>query len=207
MRPTPRAVLLPSPAPQPQVFLFDTLNKVRKLTHMLEKWLKFPDYPDYEISNLGRVKSFKNHGGPGVKNSDGSKILKSSPNSKGYLVNGFVKDGRRKTRTLHTVVASLFHGPCPKGFECSHLDGNRQNCKASNLQWEPHRSNMYRQVGHETDPAGTRNGRRKLTLEQVSSVTVRRAAGESLSAIGRDYGVSPQTIFQIYHGKSWKKRV
>ncbi len=33
-----------------------------------EIWKVIKEYPDYQVSNLGRVKSFKNNCGIGVKN-------------------------------------------------------------------------------------------------------------------------------------------
>jgi LysM repeat protein len=63
---------------------------------------------------------------------------------------------------------------------------------------------MERTIDHGTNGAGTRNGRAKLSAEQAAAVRPRRDAGESLSSISREYGVSVQTIWQIYHGKNWK---
>ncbi len=170
-----------------------------------EIWKPVVGFDGYEVSSLGRVRSWRGPGGKQLRAVVEPKILKSSPNSKGYPVNVFMKDdGQRHTRTLHVIVATHFHGPCPAGHECSHLDGVRTNCRADNLAWEIHKRNMERTIDHGTSGVGTKNGRAKLTVEQAAAVIPRRDGGESLSAIAREYGVSVSTIWQIYHGKNWK---
>lgn len=172
---------------------------------LLEKWRPVADFTGYEVSNMGRVRSWRGPGGKQIKPVTEPKILKSPPNTKGYPVNVFLKpDGSRHTKTLHVVIATTFHGPCPAGHECSHLDGIRVNCRASNLAWEVHKRNMERTIDHGTNGAGTRNGRAKLTAAQAEAVVPRRNTGESLSSIAREYGVSVSTVWQIYHGKNWK---
>ena len=170
-----------------------------------EIWKPVEGFDGYEVSNLGRVRSWRGPGGKKLREVTEPKILKSSPNSKGYPVNVFMKGGgARHTRTLHVVVATHFHGPRPRDHECSHLDGVKMNCRADNLVWEMHKRNMERTVEHGTNGAGTRNGRAKLTSEQAAAVTPRRDNGESLSSIAREYGVSVSTVWQIYHKKNWR---
>lgn len=162
-------------------------------------------FSGYEVSNLGRVRSWKGPGGKQLSPVAEPKILRSTPNSKGYPVNVFVRpDGSKLTRTLHVVVAAHFHGPCPADHECSHLNGIRTDCRAANLAWESHRRNMGRTIEHGTSGVGTKNGRAKLSSAQADAVRPRRDNGESLSGIAREYGVSTSTIWQIYHRKNWK---
>jgi hypothetical protein len=169
-----------------------------------EIWKPIMEFEGYEVSSLGRVRSWRGPGGKQLRPVTAPKILRSSPNSKGYPVNVFMQGGHRHTRTLHVIVATHFHGPCPDGYECSHLDGVRANCRADNLAWERHKRNMERTIDHGTNGAGIRNGRAKLTLEQAAAVIPRRNNGESLSSIAREYGVTVTTIWQIYHKKNWR---
>ena len=171
-----------------------------------ELWVPLSDFPDYEVSSLGRVRSWKGPGGRASARSREPKILRSPANSKGYPVNVFLSaSGKRHTKTLHVLIATAFHGPCPRGFECSHLNGIRADCRAKNLRWESHKRNMERTVEHGTSGAGSRNGRAKLSQAQADEIRPRRDAGESLSSIARDFGVSVSAIWQIYHGKNWRR--
>lgn len=39
------------------------------------------------------------------------------------------------TTHLHRVICEAFHGPCPDGMECDHIDNDKLNNSASNLRW------------------------------------------------------------------------
>ena len=175
---------------------------------MEEIWLPVKDFPGYEISSQGRLRSRRGSGGGRVPltTSAPPKILVPCANSKGYLIHGLMRDRKRNTKHLHRLVAEHFVEGYRPGLECSHLDGDKRNCCSSNLRWEDHRSNMRRQRAHETDPVGIRNPRCKLTLEQVNSVKPRRDDGESLSALAREFGVSVAAVWAIYHGRAWRRR-
>lgn len=43
----------------------------------------------------------------------------------------------------------------------------------------------------------------RLTVEQVREIRVRKANGESLTAMGREYGVSVATLSLIVNRKTW----
>ena len=95
---------------------------------MKEEWKDITGYEGlYQISNYGRLKSFK-------KNNQG--YIMSNKNSKGWyltvvLTNSFV---RRKTDRIHVLVAKHFIGDIPKGYHVHHKDGNKQNNFVGNLE-------------------------------------------------------------------------
>ena len=66
---------------------------------MKEMWKKIENYNDYEISNLGNIKSLKN----GIQ-----KILKPSKSSSGYLQIVLCKNGKTKCHFIHKLVAKAF---------------------------------------------------------------------------------------------------
>lgn len=82
----------------------------------------------YEISNLGRLKSYK-------VSADG-KILSLTNKTGDYIkvvLQGIGKE--RKSVGLHRLVAQHFI-PNPGSLpEVNHIDGNKQNNQASNLEW------------------------------------------------------------------------
>lgn len=86
-------------------------------------------HEDYEILEKGVVVSYKN------KN---SRILKSSPNTKGYL---FVDlDG--KPCYIHRLVAIQFIENKNKYTVVNHIDGNKQNNNVNNLEWVTQKMNV-----------------------------------------------------------------
>lgn len=98
-----------------------------------EVWKQIEDYPLYEISNLGRVKScnrFKN------------RILKAGTNSDGYLCVNLWNATTHKNFKVHKLVLVAFGPPQPTiKHQTNHKDGNKQNNHISNLEWVTNREN------------------------------------------------------------------
>ena len=68
----------------------------------------------------------------------------------GIASNGYptVALGRGNTRTLHSLVAETFLGPCPENCEVRHKDGNRTNPQLSNLEYGTRSDNMLDAAKH-----------------------------------------------------------
>jgi DNA invertase Pin-like site-specific DNA recombinase len=54
---------------------------------------------------------------------------------------------------------------------------------------------------------GTRNGRAKLTPDDVREIRRRCADGEEASTIAVDFGISRSTVYDIKSGRIWKSVV
>jgi hypothetical protein len=110
---------------------------------MSESWRPVVGYFNvYEVSNLGRVRS-RDHevwGGPvaGFYTKKG-RVLRPGIGSHGYPT---VVLGKGNTRTVHSLVAEAFLGPCPPGQEVRHSDDNRANPVLENLQYGTRAQNM-----------------------------------------------------------------
>ena len=94
-----------------------------------EEWRDVPGWEGiYQISNTGRLKSFKEY--------PAGKILKLTNRHGDYFRVVLQKVGRKSLSTsVHRLVAALFV-PNPNGFPVvNHIDGNKQNNNAANLEW------------------------------------------------------------------------
>lgn len=113
----------------------------------LEIWKPVPGYEGvYDISSLGRVRSVARIDRFG--RSLPERILKHGQHKYGYPVVGLWRDNRQTTRTVHSLIAEAFIGPRPEGMEVRHLDGNRRNCRLSNLAYGTHAENMADMIEH-----------------------------------------------------------
>lgn len=100
-----------------------------------EIWKDIENWPNYMVSDLGRVKSL-NYSRTGEE-----RILKCWTNQTGYLRVGLWKDGTKKNCLVHQLVAKAFI-PNPNNWTCiNHLDRNRTNNVVSNLEWTTHHLN------------------------------------------------------------------
>lgn len=92
---------------------------------MSEEWKSIKDYEGlYEISNLGNVKSL-------IKN----RLLKPWMHKKGYMVVTLTKAKKHKHFFVHRLVASAFLESKELTTEVNHIDGNKHNNCAENLEW------------------------------------------------------------------------
>jgi len=107
----------------------------------MEQWKTIPRFSDYEISDLGnirskdRIKKYKN--GRSIHYNSKEKLLREHPDN-GFLMTDLIDDkGIRKTVYPHKAVAQTFIlNKFPrKNKVVIHIDGNYKNNAVSNLKW------------------------------------------------------------------------
>lgn len=95
---------------------------------MAEEWKWIKGYEGlYQVSNLGRIKSFH-------KSKNGRII--STKNNTGWYTSfrASAKNGNISTIKVHIAVANAFIGDVPKGSHVHHINENKQDNRAQNLQ-------------------------------------------------------------------------
>lgn len=100
---------------------------------MLEIWKQIKEYPRYSVSNLGRV-----------KNNNTDKVLKGYMDFKGYqrVCIHCRDEGIRKDLKVHRLVAEAFVPNPDNKPQVNHIDGNKQNNAASNLEFCTNQENQ-----------------------------------------------------------------
>lgn len=109
---------------------------------MIEIWKEIKDYPNYQISNLGRVKTLKFYSNVHKKYYDRELILKEKTNRFGYKFVGLSNQNGRKNKAIHKLVAEAFIENKNNYKEVNHIDGNKSNNCVDNLEWCTRRENV-----------------------------------------------------------------
>ena len=87
-----------------------------------EIWKTIEDFPNYEVSNLGRVRNKKT-----------SKLLTLIPDKDGYLRVHLNND--RNVKRVHRLVAQAFIPNKTNKDQVNHKDGDKTNNAVNNLEW------------------------------------------------------------------------
>lgn len=125
----------------PFTFLFSSLQYLHQTdggATLMENeiWKPIEKYPDYEVSNLGKVRSYKLG-----KNGCILKPRKTSEKKPYYFLYLLNDKGKYQLVRVHRLVAFAF---VPKPIGCNivnHIDGNKLNNVATNLEWTDHGGN------------------------------------------------------------------
>lgn len=167
---------------------------------MIEEWKPIADWPDYAISNHGRVMRTTTRG-CGVAGRIRKHIYVS-----GYpAVTLTTRCGRRKLLTIHRLVALAFLGEPPApDMEVNHIDADRMNPRLDNLEWVTRSQN--RQHGYDVgfcDAKGQRNGQAKLTDEAVRIIREEGGDRRNWPALAARFDVSKATIRDVSTRRTW----
>lgn len=102
----------------------------------MEKWKVLSQYPAYEISDKGNM-----------RNIEKGFNLKPNKTNKGYLrVNLYDKDGKRKWRFVHRLVAQAFIPNPENKSEVNHINFIPFDNRVENLEWCTRQENVKHTV-------------------------------------------------------------
>jgi hypothetical protein len=94
---------------------------------MQERWKTIELFPDYEVSDLGRIRS-----------NTSDRILSLNENQSGLVQVGLMRDGQQFHRSVPLLVAKAFLPRPSEAFDTPiNLDGDRYNNALENLTWRP----------------------------------------------------------------------
>ena len=175
---------------------------------MIEKWRSIIDYPDYQVSNFGRVRR--------ISTASRARRWKSlyvkKPQSNGrYLTTWLYNEHSGKKVYIHRLVLTVFARPARPGEEGNHGDGDRSNNRIDNLEWLTPSQNMYHafktglrigkgspgRVGELHPLCRLRNGEVYLIKKLLNDGRISR------SIIAKMFKLAKSTISKIHLGKRW----
>lgn len=168
-----------------------------------EAWKQIDEFPGYEVSNFGRVRSWRVGGNGARKIPESPRMLFQRDNQNGYPCVNLFNDTGSHLITVHSLVLSAFVCPRPSGYEAAHLNGDRSDRRLSNLTWVTKSTNEFHKKLHGTSADGERSYRARITVAQASEIKRRADAGASGRILAGEFGISETSVRSIKSGKSW----
>jgi DNA-binding XRE family transcriptional regulator len=171
---------------------------------MKEVWKDFAGYEGfYQASSGGEVKRLI---GICCKK---ERVLRKNDIVSGYIRISLIKNGKRKRILLHRIILLAFKGPCPKGMEGCHIDGNKLNNNINNLKYATRSENALDKISHGTmvlpDNKGSKSGMAKSNELQIKEIKILiKEKILTQNQIAHKFNLSPQTICDIKKERTWK---
>ena len=171
-----------------------------------EEWRDIKGYEGlYQVSTLGNVRS---------RHSGEWRLLKLWLDSRNhYYMVTLCKKGKHNKFTVHSLVAKTFLPNENNLPVVDHKDANRHNNNVNNLEWVTYGENISRswRNGHrDGNNAGIKNGRAKLTKEEINYIRGNYKSWDKKYGavpLSKKFGVSPQTIINVALGKTYNSAI
>lgn len=172
--------------------------------HMDETWKRVLTFPDYWISNKGRLWSTRTN-----------RFVNGTPTGRcGHIDVSFTYGNQRVHKYIHRMVAEAFI-PNPNGFPyVRHLDDDPSNNDVENLAWGTQQDNMRDAIRNERFRYFDDNDReRAMQKRRVPIIAVRlsdnvRIRFDSLMDASRRLDINESCISGVltgkrHHAKGW----
>lgn len=134
---------------------------------MAEIWKPVKDYEGlYEVSNYGNVRRIWRYGREWIG------ACKPKHTKDGYLETTLVKNNEYKYIRTHRLVAFAFCDNPQNKTEVNHIDGNKLNNRADNLEWVTSSENQKHayKVGLQSVSGGAISKRKKIKCLELNIV-------------------------------------
>jgi len=173
-----------------------------------EIWKDIEDYPDYQVSNFGRIKSFIKYRGTDER------ILRQCKDSGKYFIVVLYKNGKEKTKQVHRLVFETFIGKLEKGYNIHHIDEDKENNNLDNLKLmsESEHTSFHmkgknnpmfgKHHSEETKNKMSENHYNKITNQKIIDIQEDLNTGYYTQVqMAKKHGVSKSVISNIKTGK------
>ncbi|MHC4434247.1 MAG: NUMOD4 domain-containing protein [Planctomycetota bacterium] len=160
-----------------------------------ERWRQIPGFPDYDVSDLGRVRTWKSGGKPS--------LMKTRPGNDGYprvtLQNA---KGQKRVQRVHILVARSFLGTA-RGRLVGHKSRSKK-AALSNLEYGSYMDNHRDKYRDGTDQRGEKNSQAELIRKHAKQI-YKLKGKMTQQEIADSFGVSRQAVSDIHRGITWAR--
>lgn len=173
------------------------------MVNVAEEWRTVIGRDGYEVSSYGRVRSVARviwrRGAPAKLK---GKLLSQHKQNSGYLM---VHLGFGYQKLTHRLVAEAWLGTPPGGTDVNHIDGNKTNNRADNLEYVTRKQNMKhaRDTGL-WDNRGEKNGRAINSESAIRAACMAVARGMPIKDAAIMAGVTYAGLRNAVRGRKWK---
>lgn len=163
-----------------------------------EEWRSIPGFPDYDVSDFGRVRSYlareKGNGNNGWYRADNpQRILR--PSMGRYLGVGLRNSsGEYSFIHIHRLVMLAFVGVPQNGQEVCHNNNDSYDNRLTNLRYDSHENNI----------SDGESILRSLSAEEVIELREMYASGMTATEIKTRFNLSRSAIYSICAGRTYK---
>jgi hypothetical protein len=165
-----------------------------------EEWRAVVGYEGwYSVSSRGRVRREIS-----ATSGKAGRCLAPCPQWHGYLLVDLYRNGQKRKFTVHSLVAGAFLGPRPPGYDINHIDLDKSNNRADNLEYVTRKQNLEHADKNGLTRRGSLNGLAKLTEDDVRTIRATPITHGVQMALARRYGVSHSVIRNVLSRKTWR---
>lgn len=163
----------------------------------IEVWKEIPDYPNYKVSNLGRVYSK-------IRN----RYLRFGM-CRGYC-RVSLTNGKTKNIQVHRIVCKVFNGEPPsKEMQVNHIDGVKHHNYPHNLEWVTPKQNTEHayKLGLKIGQSNMKgkfgkDNPRSTPIEQLTLDGVFIREFDSQATASRELKIDQGFLSKCLHGKA-----
>lgn len=160
---------------------------------MQEEWRVIPEFPDYEISNTGRVKSANDY----LCHDDGGnevpKLMSPFKSSSGKIMVHLVNIERYTNIDIASYVCTIFNAPKPNPkLRVLHKDKDKSNLVYTNLYWGTFKEYCTMYGIKPGRPVGLKKAR--TSIETIKAIQARYAEGVRQVDIAKEFGMTQPNV-------------
>lgn len=175
---------------------------------MTEKWVPVIGYEGlYEVSNFGKVKSLRKMSGTCYRKERELSLNRLSVD--GYVRIALANGNKIWETKMHRLVAEHFIPNLLNKETVNHIDGNKENNRADNLEWADRHEQLTHAYNHNLKKPirGCENVNAKLTKKDVEYIKMnykRQSTEFGTVALAKKFGVTNVVVGNILRGKTYK---
>lgn len=166
---------------------------------MNEIWKTIDEYPNYQVSNMGNVKSLN------YKRTGNEKILKQYNHTFGYKIVSLSQNGKIKKVCVHRLVAMAFIPNPENKPEIDHINTDPIDNRVCNLRWVTSKENSNNTITKNKYSQmrkimiGKLNPKSKIVLQFDKKMNFIKR-WNSLADVKRQLNIIPSNILKVING-------